>query len=135
MHYPNTQVLEDFPITPYLIAKSSKLKAIDYVGYHYLKYDSSLSTNLNKNAIEKLKTFREMVKLAKYYISKTTISIETKELYYKDVENRYNIRKKVIKQIKKNKRRKINKAPFGFWLTRGLFLFLFILLIREDRRY
>ena len=60
VRYPNTQVLEDFPITPYLIAKSSKVKAIDYVGYHYLKYDSSLSTNLNKNAIEKLKTFKEM---------------------------------------------------------------------------
>lgn len=93
VYYPNTKVLEDFPITPYLIAKSSKVKAIDYVGYHYLKYDSSLSSNLNKNAIEKLKIFKEMVELAKYYISKTDISRETKELYYKDVDNRYNIRK------------------------------------------
>lgn len=100
VRYPNTQVLEDFAITPYLIAKSSKVKAIDYVGYHYLKYDSSLSTNLNKNAIKKLKTFKEMVELAKYYISKTTISLETKELYYKDVENRYNIRKEKV--YKKN---------------------------------
>ena len=41
-----------------------------------------------------------MVELAKYYISKTTISIETKELYYKDVENRYNIRKERV--YKKN---------------------------------
>ena len=93
VYYPNTKVLEDFPITPYLIAKSSKVKAIDYVGYHYLKYDSSLSSNLNKNAIEKLKIFKVMVELAKYYISKTDISRETKELYYKDVDNRYNIRK------------------------------------------
>lgn len=100
VYYPNTKVLEDFPITPYLIAKSSKVKAIDYVGYHYLKYDSSLSSNLNKNAIEKLKTFKEMVELAKYYISKTGISRETKELYYKDVDNRYNIRKeKIYKKI------------------------------------
>lgn len=100
VYYPNTKVLEDFPITPYLIAKSSKVKAIDYVGYHYLKYDSSLSSNLNKNAIEKLKIFKEMVELAKYYISKTDISRETKELYYKDVDNRYNIRKeKIYKKI------------------------------------
>lgn len=100
VYYPNTKVLEDFPITPYLIAKSSKAKAIDYVGYHYLKYDSSLSSNLNKNAIEKLKIFKEMVELAKYYISKTDISRETKELYYKDVDNRYNIRKeKIYKKI------------------------------------
>lgn len=96
VEYPNTQVLEDFPITPYLIAKSSKIKAIDYVGYHYLKYDSSLSTNSKKYAIEKLKTFKEIVELAKYYISKTDISLETKELYYKDVENRYNIRKEKV---------------------------------------
>lgn len=100
VRYPNTKVLEDFPITPYLIAKSSNVKAIDYVGYHYLKYDSSLSNDLNKNAIEKLKIFKEMVELAKYYISKATISLETKELYYKDVENRYNIRKEKV--YKKN---------------------------------
>ena len=41
-----------------------------------------------------------MVELAKYYISKATISLETKELYYKDVENRYNIRKEKV--YKKN---------------------------------
>ncbi len=97
VRYPNTPVLEDFAITPYLIAKSSKVKAIDYVGYHYLKYDSSLSTNLTKSAIDKLKILKEMVELAKYYINKTTISPETKECYYKDVENRYNIRKKSYK--------------------------------------
>ena len=101
VQYPNTPVLEDFAITPYLIAKSSTVKAIDYVGYHYLKYDNSLSTNSIEYATEKLKTFKEMVELAKYYISKTDISLETKELYYKDVENRYNIRKeKVYKKIK-----------------------------------
>lgn len=96
VQYPNTTVLEDFAITPYLIAKSNKVKAIDYVGYHYLKYDSSLSTNSNKYAIEKLKIFREVVELAKFYISKTTISLTTKESYYKDVENRYNIRKERV---------------------------------------
>ena len=38
--------------------------------------------------------------LLKYYIDKTSISLETKELYYKDVENRYNIRKeKVYKKM------------------------------------
>lgn len=96
VQYPNTTVLEDFAITPYLIAKSNKVKAIDYVGYHYLKYDSSLSTNSNKYAIEKLKIFREVVELAKFYISKTTISLTTKESYYKDVENRYSIRKERV---------------------------------------
>lgn len=36
------------------------------------------------------------MELAKYYISKTTISLENKERYYKDVENRYNIRKEKV---------------------------------------
>lgn len=103
VQYPNVMVLEDFAITPYLIAKASKVKAIDYIGYHYLKYDSSLSSNSIKYSIEKLKTFKEMVELAKYYIEKTPISLETKEFYYKDVENRYNIRKeRVYKKLKLN---------------------------------
>ena len=34
---------------------------------------------------------------ANNYINKTAISPETKECYYKDVENRYNIRKKSYK--------------------------------------
>lgn len=94
--YPNTSVLEDFAITPYLIAKSDTVKAIDYVGYHYLKYDSSLSTSSTESAINKLNIFRGIIELAKYYISKTAISLETKELYYKDVDNRYSIRKSKI---------------------------------------
>lgn len=103
VQYPNVMVLEDFAITPYLIAKASKVKAIDYIGYHYLKYDSSLSSNSIKYSIEKLKIFKEMVELAKYYIEKTPISLETKEFYYKDVENRYNIRKeRVYKKLKLN---------------------------------
>lgn len=96
VYYPNVQVLEDFPITPYLIAKSNRVKAIDYLGYHYLKYDNSLSSGLNNNSIEKLKIFKKMIELLKYYIDKTSISLETKELYYKDVENRYNIRKEKV---------------------------------------
>lgn len=94
--YPKISVLEDFAITPYLIAKSNKIKAIDYVGYHYLKYDNSLSTNSRENAIDKLKIFKEVIKLSRHYIDKTSISSKTKNLYYKDINNRYNIRKEKI---------------------------------------
>ena len=61
-----------------------------------MKYDNSLSSGLNNNSIEKLKIFKKMIELLKYYIDKTSISLETKELYYKDVENRYNIRKEKV---------------------------------------
>ncbi len=68
-----------------------------------MKYDNSLSSGLNNNSIEKLKIFKKMIELLKYYIDKTSISLETKELYYKDVENRYNIRKeKVYKKKMEN---------------------------------
>lgn len=70
--YPETTVLEDLAITPYLIAKSNGIKAIDFVGYHYLKYDSSLSTNLN--VIYKLEILKQIIELAKLYISTTNIS-------------------------------------------------------------
>lgn len=94
--YPDTSVLEDFAITPYLIAKSNKVKAIDYIGYHYLKYDSSLSANSIETAIYKLNVFKEMIKLAREYIDKTSISLENKEYYFKDIENRYNIRREKV---------------------------------------
>lgn len=94
--YPNSSVLEDFPITPYIIAKSNKIKAIDFEGYHYLKYDNSLSNNSNHSSKEKLKIFRQMANLVKKYINETTISTETKKLYYEDVENRYNVRKEKV---------------------------------------
>ena len=64
--------------------------------YHYLKYDESLSTNSADFALEKLKIFKQVVELAKYYISMTQVSLQTKELYYNDVENRYKIREKKI---------------------------------------
>lgn len=94
--YPEVPVLEDLAITPYLIAKSKKIKAIDFVGYHYLKYDSSLSTNSDDYAIYKLKILKQIIELAKLYISTTDISEQTKKLYYEDLENRYNIRKEKI---------------------------------------
>ncbi|MGN1000738.1 MAG: glycosyltransferase family 2 protein [Bacilli bacterium] len=99
--YPETTILEDLAITPYLIAKSNRIKAIDFIGYHYLKYDSSLSTSSSEYAIYKLEVLKQIIELAKLYISTTQISQQTKELYYRDLENRYNIRKeKVYSKIK-----------------------------------
>lgn len=94
--YPEVSFLEDLAITPYLIAKSKKIKAIDFVGYHYLKYDNSLSTNSDDYAIYKLKILKQIIELANLYISTTDISEQTKKLYYEDLENRYNIRKEKI---------------------------------------
>lgn len=99
VQYPEIPMLEDFAITPYLIAKSKKVKAIDFIGYHYLKYDDSLSKR--KSApVYKLKLLKEVIELLKNYISTTSISPKVKELYYKDLEKRYQIRKEKFFSIK-----------------------------------
>lgn len=95
VYYPELNYLEDFAITPYLIAKAKKIKAIPYVGYHYLLYDNSLSSNDNNlsSKIKKIQTLYDVVQLAIINISSTNISNESKKIYIDDVINRYNIRK------------------------------------------
>lgn len=99
VQYPEIPMLEDFAITPYLIAKSKKVKAIDFIGYHYLKYDDSLSKR-KSDPVYKLKLLKEVIELLKNYISTTSISPKVKELYYKDLEKRYQIRKEKFFSIK-----------------------------------
>lgn len=95
--YPELDYLEDFAITPYLIAKSKKIKAISYVGYHYLLYDNSLSNKNNISIKErKLQVLYNVVQLAINNINKTSISDEAKKTYIDDVINRYNIRKEKV---------------------------------------
>lgn len=105
VHYPELNYLEDFAITPYLIAKAKKIKAIPYVGYHYLLYDNSLSRNGNDifSEAKKLETLYSVVQLAIINISSTNISNKSKKIYIDDVVNRYNIRKAKLDSIlKKN---------------------------------
>jgi glycosyltransferase involved in cell wall biosynthesis len=103
--FPSTNVLEDFAIIPYVLAKSKKVKAIDYLGYHYMKYDESLSAN--KNSIEfkkrKLDTFKRILLLAEHYILLTDISDAAKMTYIKDIHNRYRIRKEAIEREEASK--------------------------------
>lgn len=98
VRYPNTNILEDFAITPYLIAKSEKVKAISFTGYHYMKYDDSLS--INNNDLEykkkKLAIFKEIISLAEYYICQTNISDTAKMIYIDDIHKRYKIREQKI---------------------------------------
>ena len=100
--YPNVPYLEDFAITHYLLAKASQVIAINYVGYHYLQYDSSL-TKKEQNDIErilydidKLNVFNQIIQLTKYYINKTSILSENKRKFFDDIDERYNIREKKI---------------------------------------
>lgn len=104
VQYPNVCILEDFPVTPYLIAKAKKVKAIDFTGYHYKKYDNSISSKKNdiSFAIKKLNLFKEIIELTEKYINESGISDETKKTFISDIHNRYIIRKEKLEDILKN---------------------------------
>lgn len=93
--YPDIPVLEDFAITPYLLAQAKKVQAIDYVGYHYLQYDDSLTKSGDsieekiKFRKSKLSYFADVVLLAKKLMDTTKISEVVKATYYADILNRY----------------------------------------------
>ena len=98
--YPNIPYLEDFAITHYLLAKAKSIIAIDYIGYHYLQYDSSLTkledTERIAFAKEKLRVFKEIINLTKTYINKTDISDESKKIFFDDIDKRYILRQKRV---------------------------------------
>lgn len=104
VQYPNVCILEDFPVTPYLIAKAKKVTAIDFTGYHYKKYDNSISSKKNdiSFAIKKLNLFKEIIELTEKYINESGISDETKKTFISDIHNRYIIRKEKLEDILKN---------------------------------
>lgn len=103
--YPKTTVLEDFAITPYLIAKSKKVKAIDYVGYHYLLYDDSLSKKDNdlESAKTKLVLLKEMILLSERLMNTTDLSNKAKKVYIDDIWSRYYIREEKVNNMIKSK--------------------------------
>lgn len=108
--YPNIPYLEDFAITHYLVAKAKKVFAIDYVGYHYLQYDSSLTKYNDDNieerilyAKEKLKVFKKVIELTKIYINKTDISLISKKIFFNDIDKRYILREERVANLEKTK--------------------------------
>lgn len=107
--YPDLSVLEDFSVTPYIVAKAKKVKAIDYRGYYYLQYNESLTkVNLPKDenikyAYYKLGILKNVIELLKDNINKTNVSFEKKSLFFKDLDYRYAIRKKRCERIRGEK--------------------------------
>lgn len=105
--YPKTSILEDFAITPYLIAKADRVMAIPFVGYYYLKYDDSLSNNSNdyEQRKRKLDLFKQIIELTKSNILSTDISDESKAIFISDINNRYKVREKKLLDSQNNRRK------------------------------
>jgi|GEM_PF-3326604 len=115
VEYPETNILEDFAITHYLIAKAKRVKAIPFVGYHYLQYDDSLTKNYSSPEEElefdkkKQQLFGNIIELTKRNISKTDISLEAKSIFFKDIDDRYNHREDRLVEKEKSLLGKIGK--------------------------
>lgn len=112
IRYPDVRILEDFPITPYLIAKAKRIKAIDFVGYHYKKYDDSMSSNKAdiSFAVKKLNLLKEMIELTEQYIDMSEISEEAKKIFISDIYNRYFAREKKVESMLKNNASSIERG-------------------------
>lgn len=107
VEYPETNILEDFAVTHYLIAKAKRIKAIPFVGYHYLQYDDSLTKNYSSPEKElefdrkKQLLFGIIIELTKKYISTTDISQKAKDIFFKDIEDRYMQREERLSEKEK----------------------------------
>lgn len=115
VEYPETNILEDFAITHYLIAKARRIKAIPFVGYHYLQYDDSLTKNYSSQEEEleferkKQLLFKSIIELTKQYVSTTDISSEAKAIFFKDIDDRFTHREERIAEKAKIMLRKSGK--------------------------
>ena len=101
-------IAEDFGLTPLIIAKADKVKAIPYIGYNYVQRDNSLMNN--KNYEIKIKKMKDMLKQATYLKKKLkripgSIIIENfidDSLIYYSTTLKYGDYKKYNKVLKQN---------------------------------
>lgn len=107
VEYPDTNILEDFAVTHYLISKAKKVKAIPFIGYHYLQYDDSLTKNYTSPEEElefdrkKQLLFRSIIDLTKHYVGATDISQEAKVIFFQDIDDRYTYREERLAEKEK----------------------------------
>ena len=122
VRYPDFPVLEDFAITPVLIAKAKTAKAINYIGYHYVQNDDSLTskktTKLDELASrrKKLSYMQAVCVDAVERVLETHVSARTKQEFTADVLAKYNdkvvkyndldrdLRKVVVVKVRSNQR-------------------------------
>ena len=72
--YGSSTILKDIPVIPTLLAKAKSAKGIDYVGYHFMQYDSD-DKNLSEHEkclalAKKLSVFRKMIEELKDNLNK-----------------------------------------------------------------
>ena len=94
IQYPDMPVLEDFPVTPYLVASAKRVRAIDYMGYHYMQYNDSL-TKAGRTPHERVRFRREKLRhlfkavcVTTELLKNTPISEDVKSDFFEDLTAR-----------------------------------------------
>lgn len=107
--YMDDCIAEDYGLTPLIIAKASKVKAISYIGYNYVKRKNSLMNTVDYD--KKIKKMEDMLKQAKYLHkefkniknNERFISFINNSLIYYSTKLKYRDFKKYNKILKKRK--------------------------------
>lgn len=79
LKFPDMRILEDYPVMPAVVARADKVQAIDYVGYHYMQYDKSLTKRPSRKSqidarTEKLEMLRIATQKAKRNLQRVGVS-------------------------------------------------------------
>ena len=98
--FPEMPVLEDYAVMPVVVAKAKKVQAIDYVGYHYMQYDKSLTKQKDidseiKERSAKLELLKHATKHTRRNLRKSKVSRPTREFYNRVLDSR------ILDKIKK----------------------------------
>ncbi len=102
-------IAEDYGLTPLIIAKATKMKSINYIGYNYVQRDNSLMSNTDYK--KRLKKMDDMLKQADYQKEQLTtiegsnriVEFINNSLIYYSTTLSYNDYKKYTKILKKKK--------------------------------
>lgn len=110
---------EDYGLVPLIIAKSLKVKSIDYIGYNYVQRDNSLMSNDNYN--NKLKKIDDMLKQADYLKNELN-KIKNTGKFISFINNSliYYITTLKYKDYKKYKKILVNNKCFNHLNDKGL---------------
>ena len=97
-------VLEDYAVMPVVVAKAKKVQAIDYVGYHYMQYDKSLTKQKDidseiQERTVKLELLKHATKHTRQNLRKSKVSRSTRNRYDRVLDSRISDKMHKLKKL------------------------------------
>ena len=102
--FPEMPVLEDYAVMPVVVAKAKKVQAIDYVGYHYMQYDKSLTKQKDidseiQERTVKLELLKHATKHTRQNLRKSKVSRSTRNRYDRVLDSRISDKMHKLKKL------------------------------------